>query len=288
MIYKIFHFFSVIINFFTLFVLVIVVNVFGDEPHGDNSNNFNFPVSSLSRLVSDDEIHLLVNGWKTHSMGGQKPKKLSDIPVTPTESRKQFNHGRELIFEKEYEFIKFNLLRGLAQKISIVWYNEEGLESEITKYLQEEKNYVYDEKRRHSHEVLNSKDMRDWKIALSVEFFRHFYSSTSGGGIGYGANLPIPPHGIIFETDNEKVFIGITRFGFLLGSWKGNKIDQSKLFYSPELALFLDDYVKKNKLQNFPKINIDVLSGKNAIQSRIEGYQYRKQKENNIKNDDGE
>jgi hypothetical protein len=241
----------------------------------------------LSHLLSEKEMLCVVKWLDTITGPGEPIKKLEDFIIPQDELKSLFFQKCDISLEKEYEFIKLNLLRGIAKKVTIVWYSEEGLLEEITKHVLEEKEFIYDEKREHRHEILDDESIKNARIALNSYIVRLSNSSTMVSGIGYGIH-PFPPHGILFETDKEKFFIGITRFGFHLGSWKNNKIDQSKLFYWPELSLFLDDYIKKNKLQDFPQINLDVLSGKDAIQSQIEGYQYRKQKENNIKNDDGE
>jgi hypothetical protein len=221
-------------------------------------------------------------------------KPSSDFVMPQDELEHLFLHRCEIWKKNEYEFIRFNILRGIAQNIKLIWYNEEGLVMEIAQSLQEKKEYVYGDDRKFQYELIpDTEDFKNWTEALSSRIIRSFHSSVTGSSFGYGPNAPFPPHGIFLKTKNEKVFIGITRFGFHLGEWKGNNIDQSKLFYSPDLALFLDDYVKKNKLQNFPKIYINMLSGKDVIQSQIEAYQYRKQKAKNKKvinmiNDDDE
>ena len=87
----------------------------------------------------------------------------------------------------------------------------------------------------------------------------------NASGIGSGLATPVPPHGIIIKTDKEEVFVGITCWGFHLGTWEDNQICMSRLFYSSELAQCLDDYVKEKKLHKFPQIYVDILSGRNNI-----------------------
>jgi len=234
---------------------------------------FEYPSKRLVDSVTDNEVHLLVNRWQTLGLGGQVPRKLEDIPVTPGESRAKLIQDGTVILKAEHDFIKFSLLRGLAKSIKLVWYDENGMQEEVSKSFLEGKGLIYNETRKALREIPHDcEDFENWAAAISSPIIRYFSPLTTISGIGLGPTSPIPPHGIIFDTEKESVFIGITPFGFHLGSWDGNKIYQAKLFYSPELALCLDDYVKKHNLQKFPKIYVDGLTGKDMIQSQIESY----------------
>jgi hypothetical protein len=270
------------ISFFI--ILLIPTLVFSEE--NIISNEFDKLSDILVDYISDREKNFLVSEAKEFTLCEQDSLKTDNIKLQQLEkSKKIIVDQYKDIQKRDFEFVKFNLLRGLSKRVTLIWY----FESNIDKYsLNPNQEYTSNENEQYTYEIRDKNEMVNWHIAISSPIIRNFYSSVSGGSFGGSKNSPIPHHGILFETDKEKIFIGITRFGFHFGRWEGNKIDQSKLFYSPNLSLFLDDCIKKNKLQNFPKIYIDILSGKDIIQSQIEGYQYRKQEENNMENEDSE
>jgi hypothetical protein len=227
---------------------------------------------SLSDCMSDEEMNFITNPFKMVLPEGLDSVRLLNLRLRG-------------VIELESDFVKFNFLRSLAKHFTLVWYDEEK-EKEFAK--SSSKRYVCNDAHKYTHNVNNTDEIERWKTSLCRAILRYFHASNSGVAFGYGINQPIPPHGIVFDTDKEKVFVGITQFGFHLGKWNSNQFDQRKLFFSPELALCLQDYVKKHKLQHFPKIEVDVLSGKFFIQSQYNAYQYRKQEETKTINGDNE
>jgi hypothetical protein len=181
---------------------------------------------------------------------------MKRIEKSYEESKTDFlrRYSRESSFE--FEFVKFNLLRTFAKKITIIWYS--GIKERPRFLKADEPN----ENQSHTHEVVDEKDLAQWcSILSSSPIYRKFYAA----GMVSISDIPISPHGIIFETEKEKVFIGITWLGFNLGRWESNETSIPRIFYCPKLALFLKDYIDKHQLKDFPRIYTDILSGKNDI-----------------------
>jgi hypothetical protein len=214
---------------------------------------------SLSDCISDKEIKSITNRDPSEVLERAELNKL----LTPRLCS---------AIELESDFVKFNFLRSFAKHVTLVWYDEKK-ENEFAKTSSAR--YIPNDDHKYTHNVNSPNEIERWKTSLFHTILRYFHASNVGVGFGYGINQPIPPHGIVFDTDKEKVFVGITQFGFHLGKWNSNQFDQRKLFFSPELALCLQDYVKKHKLQHFPKIEVDVLSGKFFIQSQYDSYHFR-------------
>jgi hypothetical protein len=256
-----FSYFSVITICFVL--LWGGMSVWGEENKSFPNSDFVASAKKLSDLVSDKEILNLMNV----PIEITKQKLETNVRfISLNESREHFTAQHEKILKTEFEFIKFNLLRGFTKKVTLIWYDEEGFNPELLKYVQQGKEYVDDGRHKHVYEISNNEDMIYWKSALSSDIIRPHHASNIGFGHGFGGFAPIPPHGILFETDKEKIFIGIHLTGFYLGEWNiynynDAKLDHSKTFYWPDLALFLDYYSKKNNLPKYPRLNFNTLSG---------------------------
>jgi hypothetical protein len=255
-----FPYFSTIIICFVL--LWGGVSVRGEENKSSSNSDFVASARKLSDLVSDKDILSFMN--PTFEF---KNRNYTTPFVPLNESRERFIAWNEEILKTEFEFIKFNLLRGFTKKITLIWYNEEGFNPELLECVKKGKKYIDDGRHKHVYEISNNEDMTYWKHALASDIIRPLHASNIVFGHGFGGFAPIPPHGILFETDKEKKFIGILLTGFYLGEWNiydynEARLDKSKIFYWPDLALFLDYYSKKNNLPKYPRLYLDTLSGK--------------------------
>jgi hypothetical protein len=127
--------------------------------------------------------------------------------------------------------------------------------------------YCYDNEQRYSHKIDNTEELTDWQNSLSSAIIRYSYGSKGYGGYGHSINFA--PHGIILYTEKEKVFIGLTPFGFRLGIWKGKQLGSERLFYWTDISYLLKKYIKKHRLENFPNIDQYDLSGKNRFKDAL-------------------
>jgi hypothetical protein len=200
------------------------------------------PNKSYLELFSENELK---EAWLPNSYN---PK----LPID--EIKQMFMSRYDRKTQIDQEFIKFNLLRGVVKQIELVWYDEK---KEIIGAMED---YDYSNDRKYSHKIDDIEELTEWQGLLSSVIIRYYYGSKSYGG--YGPGLNHPPHGIILYTEKTNIFVGLCPFGFHLGTWKGKKLNQEKLFYWPNVSYLLKKYVKKHHLKNFPNLNLYDLSGK--------------------------
>jgi len=237
------------------------------------SDEVAFPVSEraaikLTDFVSDSEVDVMVHKWLSigHIEALQRPE-LQHAFLN--ERFISWNLGTQ---ELEREFIRFHLLRGLAKKVTLRWYDKK-------EWIQIAEEYVPNDDNLRTHVIVDEEELLRWRTALSSPIFRCAYSfgphSHLDGSMTTWRGVPIPHNAIVLETDKEKIFIGITSNGFHLGMWESNRIVYARIFYCPELAWCLDDYVKKYKLEDFP-VPVDYLSGEAIMRG---WFQQRKREE---------
>ncbi len=200
----------------------------------------------LMSLLSVDEVEHIASMSSGSSSNSKNQEMREKI-------RERLVHHIEV----EGKFEQFNLLRGLAKTITLVWYkpDKRRLISGV---------YDYDKNESFCHK-LGDDSLRKAREAVGARILRFYNSSTSVSGYGFG--FAIPPNGIYIETDKSKIFVGITPFGFHLGEWESNKIDQACLFYCPALAFWLEEYRKEHSLNDFSDIYSKTLSGQDMFES---------------------
>jgi len=236
------------------------------------SLHFDMTPFKLTDVLSDSEMKVWGQILVAGGIGPEAEQRRTEMQrpeVYKPFLEERFILGSSRIGELESAFMKFNLLRTVAKKVTLRWYEEEEWDSTT-------ENYVPNAEKLRTHIVVDNEDLLRWRSVLSsAAMLRGSTASpfaSSRGGWRTHPSAPLPHHAIVFETDKEKVFIGITRMGLHLGEWEGNKIDGARIFFSPELALCLDDYIKKHKLENFPATSVDALSGKFMVQFLLDFY----------------
>ena len=105
------------------------------------------------------------------------------------------------IQEMELEFMKFNLLRGLAKKITLQWYEQE--EAEVV-WCRSDTEYVPNDEKLRTHVIVDNEDLLRGHAALSSAIIRATGTFGPPGGIGSSPGAPISHHAIIFETDKDE------------------------------------------------------------------------------------
>jgi len=244
----------------------------------DTSTRFEMAPFNWIDYLSDQEMKVLAQrlrfgrGHGAAEMVRRQPEFQRPEVYKPFLEERLGSDGSSAL-QVEIEFMKFGLLRQVAKKVTLRWYEPE--EIDLTVWA-----YVPDDTKLRTHEIVDEEDLTQWLLVLSTATVIRrsselpFYSPASSPT---HPGVPSPHDAIVFETDKEEIVIG---FGgaFHLGERKGNTFSHSRLFYSPQLAILLDDYVKKHILEHFPPIHVDELSGKNNMQRSIEWYQ-QQQKE---------